>query len=58
MSKREDQLIAKLVKKNTAITRPATKDRAAPYDSTLRQRPEEQSDESKQFFKEMKRREF
>lgn len=58
MSKREDQFIAKLVKKNAGTTKPPTKDRAAKYDATLRQRPADQSDETKQFFKEMKRREF
>ena len=59
MSKREEQRLAKLIKKNaakgTGIRRP---DRAAQYDDTLRNKAEEVDSETKRFFKDMKRREF
>ena len=58
MTKREDQRIAKLVKKNTAKLANPKVDRAAQYDDTLRQKPAETDAETKRFFKEMKRREF
>ena len=58
MSKREEQRIAALVKKNAGKATQRPKDRAAQYDSTLKQKPEEMDDEQKRFFKEMKRREF
>jgi hypothetical protein len=58
MSKREDQRIAKLVKKNTAKLANPKVDRSAQYDDTLRQKPAEQDAETRRFFKEMKRREF
>ena len=59
MSKREDQRIAKLVKKNTAKVANPKVDRAAQYDDTLRKtKPPEQDPETTRFFKEMKRREF
>ena len=59
MSKREDQRIAKLIKKNSAKVSGTRKaDRSAQYDDTLRQKPEEVDSETKRFFKDMKRREF
>lgn len=58
MSKREDQRIAKLVKKNTAKAANPKVDRAGQYDDTLLRKAPEQDDETKRFFKEMKKREF
>jgi len=58
MSKREDERIARLAKKNAAKIAPPTQDKSAQYDDTLRQRPAEESAETKRLFKEMKRREF
>jgi hypothetical protein len=59
MSKREDQKLAKLIKKNAAKSGGTRKaDRSAQYDDTLRQKPEEPDAETKRFFKDMKRREF
>jgi hypothetical protein len=58
MSKRDEQKIAKLIKKHAGAARPAAKDRAAQYDDTLRQKPPAQDEDTTQFFKEMKRREF
>jgi hypothetical protein len=59
MSKREEQRLAALIRKNAAKAsgNPKT-DRAAQYDDTLRRKAAEQDDETKRFFKEMKRREF
>jgi hypothetical protein len=57
MPKREDALIAKLVKKAAAKVAPP-KDRSAQYDSTLRTKPPEPDSDTKKLFKEMKRREF
>ena len=58
MSKREDARLAALAKKNAEkVVRPK-RDRAAQFDSTLRQRPEEEEPETRSLFKEMKRREF
>jgi hypothetical protein len=58
MSKREDQKLAALIKKHAGKTPPVRKDRDTKYDSTLRQRPQDEDDETKKLFKEMKRREF
>ncbi len=58
MSKREDQRIAALAKKNAEKVIPPRRDRAAQFDSTLRQKPEEEEAETKRLFKDMKRREF
>jgi hypothetical protein len=58
MSKREEQRLAKLVKKNTAKASNKKTDRAAQYDSTLRQRSPDEDPETSRFFKEMKKREF
>lgn len=57
MSKREEQRIAALIKKNAAKVSGSQKDRSAQYDDTLRKKAP-QDDETKRFFKEMKRREF
>ena len=58
MTKREERRIAALVKKNTAKVADKKVDRSAQYDDTLRRKTPEQDDETKRFFKEMKRREF
>jgi hypothetical protein len=58
MSKRDDQRIANLARKNAAKERPARADQAPQFDSTLRVRSTEQSSETKRLFKEMKKREF
>ena len=58
MSKREEQRIAALIKKNAAKTSGPRVDRSAQYDATLRKKAPEVDDETKRFFKEMKRREF
>jgi hypothetical protein len=58
MSKRDDERIAKLAKKNAEkVVRPK-RDRATQFDPTLRQRPDDEEPETERFFKEMKRREF
>lgn len=60
MTKRDDQKIAALAKKNAAkIVKPKDGSTASnpAYDSTLRIKREEES-ESKTLFKEMKKREF
>lgn len=57
MSKREEQRMAKLIKKHAAKEAPQ-KDRSAQYDDTLRKKAPETDAETKRFFKEMKRREF
>jgi hypothetical protein len=58
MSKREDQRIAALAKKNAEKVVPPKADRAAQFDSTLRQKAAEEDLETKRLFKDMKRREF
>lgn len=60
MSKREDQRIAALAKKNAAKVKPPTAEQSKNFDSTLRHRPaeSEETDETKRLFNEMKRREF
>jgi hypothetical protein len=58
MSKREDQRIAALAKKNAEKVVPPKRDRAAQFDSTLSQKPTEEEAETKRLFKDMKRREF
>jgi len=57
MSKQDDARIAKLIKKATAKVAPP-KDRSTQYDDTLKTKPVEQDAETKQLFKDMKRREF
>ena len=58
MSKREDQRIAALAKKNAAKVVQPKSDRAAQFDATLRQRQQEEDPETRRLFKEMKKREF
>jgi len=58
MSKREDQRLAALAKKNAEKVARPKGDRAVQFDPTLRQRPNEEDHETKRLFKEMKRREF
>jgi hypothetical protein len=58
MTKREDQKMAKLLKKTAGKLAPPRQDRSSQYDSTLLQKQAEPDDASKRFFKEMKRREF
>jgi hypothetical protein len=58
MSKREDARLAALAKKNAEKTAPPKRDRAAQFDPTLRQRPDDEEPETRRLFKEMKRREF
>ncbi|MBA3260353.1 MAG: hypothetical protein H0T68_12925 [Gemmatimonadales bacterium] len=58
MSKREDKRIADLARKNAARIKPPKDEQSAQFDPTLRQRPAEESAETRRLFKEMKRREF
>jgi hypothetical protein len=58
MSKREDQRIAALAKKNAAKIKPPTADQSAQFDPTLRHRPAKGTADTERLFKEMKRREF
>jgi hypothetical protein len=58
MSKREDQRLAALARKNAAKVIVPKADRAVQYDPTLRQRPDEEDGETRRLFKEMKKREF
>jgi hypothetical protein len=58
MSKREDQRLAALAKKNAAKVVQPKGDKAAQFDPTLRQRPGEEDAETRRLFKEMKKREF
>ena len=58
MTRREDQRIAALAKKNAAKVKPPRQDQASNFDPTLRQRTADQDPETKRLFKEMKRREF
>jgi len=58
MSKREDQRIAALAKKNAEKSVTPKRDRAAQFDQTLRKKPAEEEVETERLFKDMKRREF
>ncbi len=58
MSKREDQRIAALVKKNAAKVAKPKNDPSVQFDPTLRQRHGEEDPETRRLFKEMKKREF
>jgi hypothetical protein len=58
MTKRDDQRIAALAKKNAAKVKPARQDHASDFDPTLRQRAPEEDAETRRLFKDMKRREF
>ena len=57
MSKSDDALIAKLVKK-AASKVAAPKDRSRQYDDTLKVRQNDEDPDARQMFKEMKKREF
>ena len=57
MGKKEDAMIAKLVKKAAAKVAPP-KDRTTQYDDTLRIRPQQEDSDAKELFREMRRREF
>jgi hypothetical protein len=58
MTRREDQRIAALAKKNAAKVKPPRQEQASDFDPTLRQRAPAEDAETKRLFKEMKRREF
>jgi hypothetical protein len=58
MPKREDDQLAKLIRKNVAKVKPPKEDQAVKFDPTLRQRSRDEDPETKRLFKEMKRREF
>jgi hypothetical protein len=59
MSKREDQRLAALAKKNAEKAARPKRDRASQFDPTLRQKPAEEDEvETERLFKDMKRREF
>ncbi len=58
MSKRDDQKIAALARKNAQKAKAPPKDRTTQYDSTLRIRPADQDPDTRRLFKEMKKREF
>lgn len=58
MSKRDDQRIAALAKKNAEKIKPPTAAQSPQYDDTLRLRKSEEDPETRRLFKEMKRREF
>ncbi len=58
MGKRDDERIRRLAARNAAKPAVPRADRDKQFDSTLKHRPEEQSKETKDLFKEMKRREF
>lgn len=57
MPKREDAMIAKLVKQAAAKVA-APKDRSRQYDDTLKIRANDEDPQTKKMFKEMRRREF
>jgi hypothetical protein len=58
MPKREDEQLAKLIRKTTAKVKPPKEDQSAKFDPTLRPRSSDEDPETKRLFKEMKRREF
>ena len=58
MTRRDDQRIANLARKNAAKVKPPRQDHASDFDPTLRQRAPEEDAETRRLFKEMKRREF
>ncbi len=57
MGKKEDAMIAKLVKKAAAKVA-APKDRARQYDDTLKITQREEDSDTKHLFREMRKREF
>ncbi|MGE5144534.1 MAG: hypothetical protein ACM3OA_13970 [Acidobacteriota bacterium] len=58
MSKSEDERLAKLVRKNVAKAEAAKKKVQRNYDSTLRSETTDADLERRDFFSEMKKREF
>jgi hypothetical protein len=58
MSKREEQRIAKLIRKHGTRAAPQGVDRSAQYDDTLRGRPPDEDPKTRRLFREMRRREF
>ena len=58
MTRRDDQRIANLAKKNAARVKPPRQEQASDFDPTLRKRAPEEDAETRRLFKEMKRREF
>jgi len=58
MPKREDDQLAKLIRKTAAKVKPPKEDQSVKFDPTLRQRSRDEDPETKRLFKEMKRREF
>ena len=58
MSRQDDQRIAALARKNAAKVATPKGERAAKYDDTLKQAPQEEDSETRRLFKEMKKREF
>ena len=58
MSKREAAKLAKLIRKNVGKIADKQTDRSTQYDDTLRRKAPEVDDETRRFFKDMKRREF
>ena len=57
MSKRDDERLARLAKKNAEREVQPKGEKAAKYDSTLKRKPEDDKD-LRSFFDEMKKREF
>ncbi len=60
MSKREDERLAALARKNAAKEAKPKVEKAVKYDDTLARKPREAEDEQelRSFFNEMKKREF
>jgi hypothetical protein len=58
MPKREDDQLAKLIRKNVAKLKPPKEDQSVKFDPTLRQRSRDEDPETRRLFKEMKKREF
>ena len=58
MPKREDDQLAKLIRKNVAKLKPPKEDQSVKFDPTLRQRSRDADPETRRLFKEMKKREF
>lgn len=59
MSKRDDERLAALARKNAAKEVKPKGEKAIKYDDTLRRKPESEDDkELRSFFDEMKKREF
>ena len=57
MSKRDDERLARLARKNAEREVKPKDEKSARYDSTLRRKPDEDKD-LRSFFDEMKKREF